>query len=186
MNYEHFNHKRNSFLEMGKIYFWTATINKWKKILIEDKYKEIILRSLEYLSINGNIDVFAFVIMPNHIHIIWKLMKMNGKEMPHASFLKFTSHNFKKKLKIENPDRLVSYRVNASNKLYEFWQRDALGIHLYTENVAYQKLDYIHANPTADRWNLVPDPCQYKYSTARFYEMGIRDYEFIKDLREEF
>jgi putative transposase len=33
---------------------------------------------------------------------------------------------------------------------------------------------------------LVTDPCDYKYSTARFYKLGIKDFGFIKDLREEF
>jgi len=52
--------------------------------------------------------------------------------------------------------------------------------------VAYQKLDYIHYNPVAERWQLVKDPCDYKYSTARFYEQGIKEFAFVKDLREEF
>ena len=48
------------------------------------------------------------------------------------------------------------------------------------------KLDYLHNNPTAVHWQLVKDPCDYKYSTARYYERGEKDYSFIKDLREEF
>jgi hypothetical protein len=57
--------------------------------------------------------------------------------------------------------------------------------HLYTE-VAFQKSDCLHNNPTAVHWQLVKDPCDYKYSTARYYERGEKDYSFIKDLREEF
>ena len=31
---------------------------------------------------------FAFVIMPNHVHFIWKDLRMNGKEQPACEFSK--------------------------------------------------------------------------------------------------
>ncbi len=179
------NQNRKSHIEFGNIYFWTATINKWQRLLQNDNYKEIIISSLEFLSHKGKIDVFAFVIMPNHIHIIWRINELNGKEKPNGSFLKFTAHEFKKML-IEEGGNLKNYYVNAVNKKYEFWQRDPLATHLYTQHVAYQKLNYIHYNPCQERWKLVDDPCDYKYSTASYYERGIKTFAFIKDLREEF
>ena len=123
MNYQ--EKHRKSFIRIGEIYFWTATINNWMKLLMDDRYKDIIINSFRYLSNAGKIDVFAFVIMPNHIHTIW--------------------------------------RINAaSNKLHEFWQRDPLPIHLYSREVAYQKLDYLHQNPTAKHWQLVDECINYK------------------------
>jgi hypothetical protein len=61
--------------------------------------------------------------------------------MPHASFLKFTAHEFKKLLLQEGGTSLEAYKVQANNKEYEFWQRDSLAVHLYTKDVAFQKLD---------------------------------------------
>ncbi|MBK8609295.1 MAG: hypothetical protein IPL84_04945 [Chitinophagaceae bacterium] len=51
--------------------------------------------------------------MPNHIHLLWEQLKMNGKEFPKNSFEKFTAHNFKKKLKIENPELLKQFLVKS-------------------------------------------------------------------------
>jgi len=34
-------------------------------------------------------------------------------------------------------------------------------------------------------WNLVTDPFDYLYSSCRYYELGIKDFEFLKDLMEE-
>ena len=62
----------------------------------------------------------------------------------------------------------------------------AWAVHLYTKEVAYQKLDYTHYNPCTDRWKLVSDPCDYIYSSAKFYMLGQKQYSFLKDLREEF
>jgi hypothetical protein len=77
---------------------------------------------------------------------------------------------------------LENYQVNRANKNYEFWQKDSLAIPLYTRDVAIQKLEYIHDNPLADHWNLAKDPCEYKYSSARYYEMNERVFGFLKDL----
>lgn len=170
-------------MELGEIYFWTATVNGWQRLLESDSFKDVIISSLQYLSNAGKIDVFAFVIMPNHIHLIWRINELNGKETPQGSFLKYTAHEFKKRL---SQDELECYAVSASNKQYEFWQRDPLAIHLYTQKVAYQKLDYIHSNPVAGNWRLASEPCAYKYSTARFYELDKKDFLFVRDLREEF
>ena len=62
--------KRKSYMEIGEIFFWTATINNWQRLLLKDEYKNIIINSLSYLSDAGKIDIFGFVIMPNHIHLI--------------------------------------------------------------------------------------------------------------------
>lgn len=180
-----FERKRKSYIEKGEIYFWTATINGWQRLLQHDRYKDVVIGSLEYLSITRKIEVFAFVIMPNHIHLIWRILENNGKESARGSFLKFTAHEFKKMLVAEGQS-LSSFEVRVNNKNYEFWQRDSLGVHLYTQEVAYQKLEYIHLNPLADHWCLVDDPCKYKYSSASFYEKGIKVFSFIKDLRDEF
>jgi putative transposase len=186
MNKDLLENKRNSHMDIGEIYFWTATISNWQKLLWPDRYKDVIISSLDYLSNAGKIDVFAFVVMPNHIHQIWRTKELNGKESAQGSFLKYTSHEFRKMLYREGKRKLLSYRVDAHNKEHEFWQRDPLAVPLYTRKVAFQKLDYIHNNPLAEHWRLVKDPCDYKYSSARYYEMNEKNFSFLKDLRDEF
>lgn len=178
--------QRKSQLNYGEIYFWTATINQWQHLLLHNSFKDVILQSINNLSERGKVDVFSFVIMPNHIHLIWRLNEKNGKESPHASFLKFTAHEFKKMLIAQGEEKLMSYLVDAKNKEYEFWKRDSLATILFTREVAYQKMDYIHRNPCAGKWQLVADYCDYSYSSAAYYEKGIKSFAFLKDLREEF
>src|SRR5574338_507989 len=175
-------YKRKSYIEIGELFFWTATINQWQKLLLDDAYKNVIVDSLEYLSKAGKIDVYAFVIMPNHIHLIWKTNERNGKETAQGSFLKYTAHEFRKMLRKEG--KLALYRVDAENKKHEFWQRDSLAIHLYSHEVASQKLNYIHNNPLAEHWQLVKDPCDYKFSSASYYELNQKNFSFLKDLWE--
>ena len=184
MKEEYFKQVRKSNTKVGEKYFFTATINKWQTLLLEEKYKQIVISSLKYLSNAGLIDVLAFVIMPNHLHLIWRIKGENGGESVQGSFVKYTAHEFKKILKNE-PNRLEQYKVNASNKKYEFWQRDPLSIPLYSKDVIIQKLNYIHNNPLAKHWQLAVEPSGYKYSSARYYELGIKDFDFIKDIRDD-
>lgn len=175
-------YQRKSYMEIGEIFFWTATINNWQKLLADDKYKQVVIDSLYYLSRKQKIDVYAFVIMPNHIHLIWRTRELNGKETAQGSFLKFTAHEFRKMLKEEG--KLFSYSVDAENKKHEFWQRDSLAVHLYSPEVAFQKLVYIHNNPIAEHWQLVKDPSDYAFSSASFYERGNTRFDFLKCLYE--
>ena len=118
--------------------------------------------------------------MPNHVHFIWQLMKMNGKEKPHTSFLKYTAHTFQNYLLTNKPDLLKLYSVDAANKKYEFWQRDSLAFELLKKQTLKQKLDYIQYNPSMERWDLCKEPQDYFYSSASFYENGIDNFGFIK------
>lgn len=123
--------------------------------------------------------------MPNHIHLIWSLKALNGKEFPHASLLKYTAHQFKKELLLE-PAKLSGFYVDEANKAFNFWQRDSLAIELYTRKTAFQKLDYIHNNPLAERWNLCTSPQGYVYSSDAFYETGVDRFGFLSDIRDGF
>src|SRR5882672_5510306 len=130
MNEDMFAVRRKSYMEIGEIFFWTATINQWQKLLWSDRYKDVIIDSLDYLSSEGKIDVFGFVIMPNHLHLIWRTKELNGKETAQGSFLKYTAHEFRKMLYKEDKNKLLSFRVDDINKKHEFWQRDPLAVPL--------------------------------------------------------
>ncbi|WP_225587103.1 transposase [Algoriphagus sp. Y33] len=142
-------------------------------------FKEIILSSLMYLVDQKYLKVYGFVIMPNHVHLILENIKMNGKELAHASFLKFTSHHFLKKLREESPGLLDKFKVGLTNKSHEFWQRDSLAVELYSPSVVYQKLDYIHNNPCQKKWMLALDPISYPYSSFNFYESNYDSFGFL-------
>lgn len=54
-------------------HFFTATILDWKKLLKPDKYKNIIIDSMRFLVTNQQVVIYGFVIMINHIHLIWQM-----------------------------------------------------------------------------------------------------------------
>ncbi|MES2431560.1 MAG: transposase, partial [Bacteroidota bacterium] len=127
--------------------FFTATILEWKHLLKPDKYKDIIIESLRYLVKEKRVKVFAFVIMSNHIHIMWQVQPNNTLADVQRDFLKFVAQKIKLDLLKEHPAALEIFRVNAKDRKYQFWERNPLSIDLFTHDVFMQKLEYIHQNP---------------------------------------
>jgi len=171
-------------MELQRLYFFTATIFKWRWLLERDQYKDILVESLKYLTSRYKIRVYGYVIMPNHIHLIWELLDLNGKELPHASFLKYTSHTIYHDLIKNHPQVLDTFKVESETRRHQFWQRDSLPVELYSPPVVYQKLDYIHQNPCRGKWMLSPSPVDYRYSSAGFYETGKDEFDFLIHIGE--
>jgi putative transposase len=166
-------------MELNEIYFYTASIKDWILLLRTDKFKHIVLDSLIFLVKNEKIRVYSFVIMPNHIHLIWENVSMNGKEKPYASFMKFTSHQFLAELRRYDHKHLERFKSDGLNRNYQFWQRDALPIRLYDRKILEQKLNYIHLNPLQEHWNLVGDPNHYYFSSCSFYEKNDEKFDWL-------
>jgi putative transposase len=181
-----FTTQRNSIMLLDEIYFWTDTIKDWQILLYDDDHKAIIINSLRELVLREKIIVYAFVIMPNHIHLIWEMKELNGKEMPHASFNKFTAHQFQKLIKAKNPEILNNFKVDESERKYRFWKRDPLAILLDGKDKAIQKLNYIHNNPLQEKWKLCDIPEDYKWSSAKFYDIGVDDFGFLTNISDLF
>jgi REP-associated tyrosine transposase len=159
--------------------FFTATILEWKHLLTNDKYKDIILNSLRFLVNEKRILVYAFVIMPNHMHTIWQIQGGHEREDVQRDFLKFTAQNMKYDLKENDRDLLREFEVDAKDRQYQFWERNPLSVDIYSREVFLEKLNYIHGNPVQGKWNLCRYPEDYKYSTAKFYHAGIDDWGFV-------
>jgi len=167
-----------------ELYFYTATIYKWKPLIKEFNLEPVITQSLNYLCRKEFIKVYGFFIMPNHVHFIWELLQNNRKESPVASFMKFTAHQFQNTLEENAPHILNEYKVDWHSRNHNFWQPKADWFLLNKVSTIEQKLNYIHLNPMRGKWSLVNDPTEYYYSSCRFYEKAINDFEFLNDYRD--
>lgn len=160
--------------------FFTATILEWKPLLEDNTFKDIIIKSLLFLSNENSIVVYGFVIMPNHIHLLWQIQDGYNRDKVQMRFLKFTAQQMKFRLLDTQSDKLQSFRVNAKDRQYQFWERNSLSIDLWSPTVFMQKLDYIHQNPLQQKWQLSEFPEDYKYSSARFYLTGEDEFGFLR------
>ena len=148
------------------LYFTTATILEWKHLLQNDALKDIIIDSLRFLVKEKRAVVYDFVIMPNHIHLIWYIPEPYTLSEVQSALLSYTAHQFKKLLRARHPQVLKKFKVNLVDRQYQFWERNPLSIVIYRDEVFYQKAGYIHWNPCTEKWRLADRPEAYKYSSV--------------------
>jgi len=157
--------------------FFTASVWKHQFLFANCQYKDIVLNSLRFLCAKQRIRLFAFVIMSNHIHLIWQILPGHSHNAVQRDFLKYTARQMQKDLTINNPMFLKKLRVDKADRKYQFWQRNALSTELRSKHVFDQKLNYIHQNPV--KAGLCSLPEQYHYSSAAFYQTGVDVFGFL-------
>ena len=157
--------------------FFTATIYEWELVLADDRHKEIIIESLQFLVTKNRIELNAFVVMSNHIHLIWQVLVGFMPSDIQASFMKYTAQQIKRSLIKNKSDMLAGFKVNKYDREYQIWKREPLSVELITEAVFIQKLEYIHYNPV--RAGLCSVPEDYYYSSAKFYFDGTNSFGML-------
>ncbi len=158
--------------------FFTATILEWKHLLKDNSYKEIIIDSLRFLIKQKRIKLFAFVIMSNHIHLLWQMLPPFSRVQVQHSFMKFTAQQIKFDLLKNNRVLLEQFNVNAKDRSYQFWERNALTVDLFSPAVFNQKLGYIHNNPV--KAGLCEFAEEYYYSSAYFYKYAVDRFDILE------
>ena len=165
-------------------FFFTATVLNWKHILNPDKYKDIIIESFKFLVNKNCVRIFAFVIMPNHYHTVWRINENLEKSDFQRDSMKFTGQTILRDLKSYHKEIHNSMYVGAKDRKYQFWERNPLSVPLYSQKVVEQKINYIHGNPIKPKWNLAAEPQDYKYSSAGFYYTGKDEFGFLENYLE--
>ena len=155
--------------------FYSATINNWQHLLKDDKHKDIVIDCLKFLVTEKRIELNAFVIMSNHIHLIWQPMFGFAPADIQSSFMKYTAQQLKRSLTKNNIETLASFKVNKYDREYQFWKREPPGIELISPAVFVQKLTYIYYNPV--KAGLCINPEEYYYSSAKFNYDGMDSFE---------
>ena len=105
--------------------------------------------------------------MSNHIHVIWQVQPDFQPKDIQLSFMKYTAQMIIKDLRNNHQEVLEIFKVKASDRKYQIWERNPLSVSLWSQPVFKQKVDYIHSNPVVA--GLCQFPEEYKYSFASFY-----------------
>jgi putative transposase len=157
--------------------FITTTCLEWKPLLRDDRFKDVVIESLDFLTKANRITVYGFVIMSNHFHLIWQMMDDHKRANVQRDFLKFTGQQILKHLRNDRSAIQDELLVYAKDRKHQVWERNSPGILLWSSHIFEQKLNYIHNNPVAA--GLCDRPEEYKYSSARFYLENVKDWPFL-------
>lgn len=162
--------------------FFTATCLSWQPLLRPDDRKQILTDSLRYMVNDGRIWVYGFVIMPNHIHLMWRRQDTWLTRNTEQIFLKFTAQQIKFRILETAPAELQDYKSTQADRQFQFWERRSFKATMYNRRVAAQKLHYIHYNPV--KAGLCDVPENYPFSSYRYYELNEDEWGFITHYEE--
>jgi len=156
----------------NELYFVTLTIVDWIDLFTRRTHFDFIIDNLEYCRQNKNLEIFDYVIMTNHIHMICR-----GKDKPLSDILRdfksFTSKKIVKQI-IDNPKESrrkwivnlfrESGRKNVLNKHFQVWKNFNYPTLLSSQFLINQKRNYIYKNPV--KAGFVAFPENYLYCSA--------------------
>ena len=71
-------------------YFITCTVTQWVDVFTRKEYIDILLNSLRFCQKKKGLEIFSWVVMTNHIHLIISTHKDNLSDII-RDFKKFTS-----------------------------------------------------------------------------------------------
>ncbi|MBL6964555.1 MAG: transposase [Bacteroidetes bacterium] len=170
------------------IYFVTSTIVEWIELFKDEKMCNIVLDSLKFCQQEKGLVIYAWCIMPNHIHLIISRKEGNLLSDILRDFKRFTSIKIAKDIETsvsEKDQKLLNIFRNRANELkrikkYKIWQDGNHPVELDTNKMLEDRLNYLHNNPVKKGIASVAE--DYKYSSAKIYcgEKGLLEIEIIE------
>ncbi len=169
---------RYKIADQEEVYFLTLTVIYWMDVFTKKDYKIIVVDALNYCIENKGLEVFAYVIMSNHLHMIARAKEGYKLSEILRDFKKFTSKAIVKRV-VELSDSRCEWLINKfafearrskRAKYYKFWMDDNHAISLARRELIAQKLNYIHQNPVKQM--IVSNPVDYLFSSAIDYADG--------------
>lgn len=166
----------HKIVNQNHIHFITPTVVGWVDVFTRKTYRDIIIESLLFCQKEKGLNIHAYVIMSNHLHLVISAKEGYNLSVIVRDFKKYTSTRILKKI-IETPEesrsewmlRLFKYyaKYNKNNKTYQLWKRDNHPVELVSDEWIARRINYTHNNPVVA--GIVQNAEDYIYSSAGFY-----------------
>ena len=155
-------------------YYLTSVAKNRLPVFRAELIKSVTCAALDEARRSGQFALYAYVIMPDHLHLISDPTLSIAKTLQFINGI--TGHRIIQYLKANNHlSSLEKLRRSQSRNrrgyVYSLWDHHPDARVLFTENMLMQRVTYTHQNPV--RANLVERPTEYRWSTVRCWEKAI-------------
>jgi REP-associated tyrosine transposase len=165
---------RNSYEQLGNLFFVTSTIVGFVEVFESEPLCDIMIENLRFYQDRGDFTIIAYVLMPNHFHLV---LRVNGDKPVSeciANLKRMTSRQITAYLRqVSNKELLTALKKKAEKEAAvdsKVWKPRFDCFVLTNEDTLRQKIEYIHSNPV--RKGLVDYTTAWKYSSASDYYGG--------------
>ena len=159
-------------VEQDALHYVTFQVVKWIDIFTRKVYRDIVIDSLRFCQANKGLEIYAFVMMSNHIHLLIRSDKGTLSDTI-GEMKSFTAKKILKAIETESESRKewmldlfeFSAKQHKRNENFQFWTHENHAELIYSDKFLFQKINYIHENPV--RAGIVDKAEDYLYSSAR-------------------
>ncbi len=179
--------RKYKFSDNDKLYFISYSIVHWVDLFVRKEYQDVIIDSWRYCQKHKGLEIYAWCIMPSHIHMIIgshqrELAKIVGE------MKSYTSRKLRKEI-LQHPQESRREWIlwlmekagmeNSNNGEWQLWQQNNNPIEITDLEMFHRVMDYIHKNPV--KAGLVENEEDYRLSSARdFYgKKGLIELSFV-------
>jgi REP element-mobilizing transposase RayT len=149
------------------LYFITCTVHQWVDIFTRKDYADILVESLRFCQKNKGLEIYAWVIMSNHLHLI--ISCKDGFDLSDVlrDFKKYTASRIVKFISENSQESRRSWLMwlFKPEKDITFWQPDNHAKEINSKDFIMQKMQYIHLDPV--RAGIVDREEAWMYSSAK-------------------
>ena len=143
--------------EPGHAHALTFSCHRKCPLLDSDQARDGLVQSLNAARTRHSFDIWAYVIMPDHVHlVIWPRLE--------AYSISTILHAIKRPVAF----RMNTLRRKAGGSSQPFWQAGGgYDRNLWKTDTIHKEIDYMHANPV--RRQLCETPEEWRFSSAGFW-----------------
>jgi REP element-mobilizing transposase RayT len=161
--------------EHHRIHFITLTVIDWIDIFTRPTLAKIIVDALDYSRKDGQLEIYAWCLMSNHLHVVC----CAGKDFRFGDVMRNFKSNTSKQLiqqiKREGESRrswmLPAFKHATAHlkrpQNFKVWKTGYHALTARDGNALWRMIFYTHNNPVKAGWVELPE--DYMYSSARNY-----------------
>ena len=135
------------------VYFVSFAVVEWIDVFTRNDYKDILIESLEFCQREKGMEIFAWCIMTNHVHLVFRSINGQKPELLLGDFKRFTSkavvnairenqRESRKEWLLERFKRAAEESSNVNS--YQLWQHNNKPIEIWSNKVIFEKISYVH------------------------------------------
>jgi REP element-mobilizing transposase RayT len=160
---------RYRIIETSQPHFLTCTVVGWLPVFTRPETVQVVLDSWRFLQERHRLELYGYVILENHLHLIASAKDLS-KEI--GDFKSFTARRVIDYLEQGRAtmilQQLRNYKArHKAESTYQLWQEGSHPQLIQGEEMMVQKLEYIHNNPV--KRGYVDEAVHWRYSSARNY-----------------
>ena len=175
---------RYKFHEPDDTHFVTSTLAEWVPVFTTSETAMILIDSLAYARENMGLQIYAYVIMDNHFHLVARAPDLSKsiqsiKRHTERQIIEFAKATNRHWLRQQFEFHKKSFKEHTRDQV---WQEGVHPQQISSDDMLNQKIDSIHNNPVRRGW--VDSPEHWRYSSARNYYLDDHSVLEIDSLHE--